>query len=75
MTGKIVWQGKHLQAVLREGYECIERRGIGGIVGLIAVTEDRRLVLVEQYRPPVQARVIELPAGLVGDRDGEQDEP
>ena len=28
----------------------------------------RRLVLVEQDRPPVNRRVIELPAGLAGRR-------
>lgn len=31
-------------------------------------------MLIEQHRPPVNARVIELPAGLVGD-DGDPDEP
>ncbi len=67
MSEQVVWQGRYLQAVVRDGYECIERRDISGIVGIIAVTDDRRLVLVEQFRPPVQARVIELPAGLVGD--------
>ncbi len=64
---QIAWQGNFLQVVLREHYECVERRGIEGIVGIIAVTDDRKLILVEQYRPPVQARVIELPAGLAGD--------
>ncbi|MDX1569570.1 MAG: NUDIX hydrolase [Xanthomonadales bacterium] len=33
----------------------------------MAVTPERELVLTEQYRPPVDAVVIELPAGLVGD--------
>jgi len=71
---RIVWQGKYLQAVLRDGYECIERCNIKGIVGIIAVTDDRRLILVEQFRPPVQARVIELPAGLAGDTAQFKDE-
>lgn len=74
MDKRIVWQGKHLQAVLRDGYECIERRSIKGIVGIIAITDDRRLLLVEQFRPPVQARVIELPAGLAGDTAEAKDE-
>ncbi len=67
MTKHIAWQGKHLQVVLRGQYECVERRGVDGIVGIIAVTEEGKLILVEQYRPPMQARVIELPAGLAGD--------
>ena len=31
------------------------------------MTDEGKLLLVEQYRPPVAARVIELPAGLAGD--------
>ena len=37
------------------------------------LTDEDELVLVEQYRIPVQSRVLELPAGLVGD-DGDLDE-
>ena len=74
MSDKIVWQGRHLQVVMRGTYECVQRRGISGIVGIIAVTDAGKLILVEQYRPPVQARVIELPAGLVGDGAGDKNE-
>jgi ADP-ribose pyrophosphatase len=74
MSDKIVWQGKHLQVVMRGTYECIQRRHITGIVGIIAVTDEGKLILVEQFRPPVQARVIELPAGLVGDGAGDKNE-
>jgi ADP-ribose pyrophosphatase len=34
---------------------------------LVPVTDAGELVLVEQYRIPVKSRVLELPAGLVGD--------
>ncbi len=74
MNKRVVWQGRFLQAVLRGNYECIERRNIKGIVGIVAVTDDGRLILVEQFRPPVQARVIELPAGLAGDTAAAKDE-
>jgi len=74
MNKRIVWQGTHLQVAVCGRYECVERRGISGIVGIIAVTGEGKLILVEQYRPPVQARVIELPAGLAGDTAGAQDE-
>ena len=74
MEKQIVWQGKFLQVAMRGTYECVERRGISGIVGIIAVTEDGRLILVEQFRPPVQANVIELPAGLAGDDAGGEGE-
>lgn len=32
---------------------------------MVAVTDERRLLLIEQLRPPVRARTIELPAGVI----------
>ena len=32
--------------------------------------EDQKLLLVEQYRIPVHAQTIELPAGIIGDEPG-----
>jgi ADP-ribose pyrophosphatase len=43
-------------------------------VVLVAVTAEGRLLLTEQHREPVGGPVIELPAGLVGDRPDEADE-
>lgn len=63
----VVWSGTHLEMVVRDGWEYARRKGICGIVGVVAVTQEGKLVLVEQYRPPVDAPVIELPAGLAGD--------
>lgn len=74
MDKQIVWQGRHLQVAMRGSYECVERRNVSGIVGIIAVTDDGRLVLVEQHRPPMEAHVIELPAGLAGDIADEKHE-
>jgi len=37
------------------------------VVCIVAMTDDRKVLLIEQQRIPVDARVIELPAGLVGD--------
>lgn len=45
------------------------RTNASAVVVLVPITDQDELVLVEQYRIPVQARVIELPAGLVGDLD------
>ena len=47
---------------------------VTGIVAIIAVTDDGKLLLVEQDRPPVGRRVIELPAGLAGDENGAEHE-
>lgn len=64
----LIAEGKHLRFVRRGAWEYVERQKICGIVGIIAVTDDNKLILVEQYRPPVQKRVVELPAGLAGDQ-------
>ena len=42
----------------------------GGAVAIVALDDDGRVVLVNQYRHPVRARLDELPAGLL-DVDGE----
>jgi ADP-ribose pyrophosphatase len=70
----VVAAGKYIELVRQNGWEFARRKGISGIVGIIAVTDDRKLVLVEQHRPPVGARVIELPAGLAGDAKGHEKE-
>lgn len=65
--------GRFLKLVERNGWEFATRVH-PTVVVLIAWTDDEELLLVEQYREPVGARCIELPAGLVGDRPGEADE-
>ncbi len=66
--------GKYLRLVRRGTWEYAERLGTTGAVCIIAVTDDRKLVLIEQPRPAMGGPVIELPAGLVGDGEdaGEQ---
>ncbi len=68
---EIIWQGKYITAKRRGPWEYVSRaRGIGAAV--ILAIEDGHVLLVEQYRVPLQARCLELPAGLVGDEtDGE----
>ena len=59
--------GKYLRFVKRGKWEFCTRPNIAGIVGILAVTDDHKLVLVEQFRHPMNASVIEIPAGLSGD--------
>jgi ADP-ribose pyrophosphatase len=63
--------GRFLRLVRRGTWEYAERLGASGAVCIVAVTDDRKLVLIEQPRPAMNGLVIELPAGLVG--DGEDD--
>ena len=67
---RVLAKGRYLTLVDEGGWEYVTRPGVTGIVVIFALTQDQRLVLVEQYRPAVHKRVIELPAGLVGDVDG-----
>jgi ADP-ribose pyrophosphatase len=58
-------------ALIQEGHwEYAERTRATGAAIILAVTEDQKLLLVEQYRIPVHARTIELPAGIIGDEPG-----
>ncbi len=52
-----------------EHWDFVRRPNSDAAVGILAVTPDDEIVLVEQFRIPMQARVIELPAGLVGDEE------
>src|SRR5205807_2821840 len=65
--------GKHVLVLARDGWEYVERKKGKEAVAVIAVTDDGRLILTEQYRRPVDAIVIDLPAGLVGDEEGNDD--
>lgn len=64
----IVHEGKWLRMKQRGRWEFVERTNAGGMaVIIIAATPDAKLLFVEQYRVPLNARTIEMPAGLVGD--------
>jgi ADP-ribose pyrophosphatase len=62
------YQGRYLTLKERGSWEFVTRSNANGVVILAAMTDDRDIVLVEQFRPPVRRRVIELPAGLIGDQ-------
>lgn len=69
-----VYEGKFIRVDSRDGWEYATRKNLRGIVGIIAVTDAGELVLIEQYRPPLNANVIEIPAGLAGDVKGSEGE-
>lgn len=63
---------KHLELVQDERWVYARRSNASAVVALLAVTPAQELLLVEQHRIPVQATVIELPAGLVGDEQADE---
>jgi ADP-ribose pyrophosphatase len=68
------WQGRFITARTRGRWEYVSRaRGIKAAV-ILAFTDEDEIVLVEQFRIPLGRPCIELPAGLIGDDDGGEDE-
>ncbi|MDF1852721.1 MAG: NUDIX hydrolase [Verrucomicrobiales bacterium] len=58
-----------------EGWEYVTRSNAKGCVAVLAMTDDKRVILIEQFRPPTGRNVIELPAGLAGDIPLQEEEP
>lgn len=68
------WRGKFLEVHRSGTWEFAARtRSIGAAV-IIALTDAREIVLVEQFRVPFGRPCIELPAGLVGDEVAGEDD-
>ncbi|WP_193570511.1 NUDIX hydrolase [Luteibacter yeojuensis] len=66
--------GKWLTLKKRGRWEYAVRNNPRGAVIILAVTPEDKVVFVEQYRVSVLANTIEMPAGLVGDVSGSEDE-
>jgi ADP-ribose pyrophosphatase len=65
---EVVWSGRFIEAKRLGKWEFVSRtRGVGAAV--ILAVDDGHVLLVEQYRVPLGARCLELPAGLVGDQE------
>lgn len=62
-----LYEGKFLRLMRRGRWEYAERTNACSAVIVVAVTPEDKVLFVEQYRHPVQAQSIEMPAGLVGD--------
>ena len=59
---KKIFEGKHINVFERDGWEYVERKSAKEAVAIIAVA-DGKLILTEQYRRPVDARVIDFGGG------------
>ncbi|MFO1512383.1 MAG: NUDIX hydrolase [Verrucomicrobiota bacterium] len=70
----ILYTGKFLALIKERHWEYAHRTNATGAAIIAAVTDEKRILLVEQYRIPVHARTIELPAGIIGDEPGSSDE-
>jgi ADP-ribose pyrophosphatase len=71
---RVLHDGEFLQLLRDAHWEYVRRQRASGAGFIVAITDARELVLVEQDRIPLRRRVIELPAGIIGDSAATQDE-
>jgi len=65
---EIVYKGKFLTVVRKKGWEYVKRNtNSGNIVSVLPITSENEVILVEQFRIPVDKYVLECPAGVLGD--------
>jgi ADP-ribose pyrophosphatase len=64
-----LFETRWLQLQRIQHWDFVRRPHSNSCVGILAVTPENEVILVEQFRIPVQKRVIEIPAGIVGDED------
>ena len=69
---EVLCEGRHMLFLRRRGWEYAEHRTAKEAVMIVALTDDGRIVLVEEFRAAVNAPVISPPAGLVGDEGPEE---
>ncbi len=62
------YQGRYLKIIEEDGWEYVERAASDGAVVMVPVSKEGKLILVEQYRVPLQRKVLEFPAGLINDQ-------
>ena len=68
MPAEITLYESQWLGLYRQGHWDYARRpNADACVGILAITENQEILLVEQARIPVGKNVIEIPAGLVGD--------
>jgi len=69
---ELLYKGKYLNLVKRDNWEYVTRNA-SDVVIIIAVHEGH-IIAIEEYRTPLDKVVVGLPAGLVGDKPGQENE-
>ncbi|HBG4746805.1 TPA: NUDIX hydrolase [Clostridioides difficile] len=62
-TGKVITLKVDTVEILGQGYQKRELVEVGGAVGIVAITDDNKVVLVKQFRKPIEKPIFEIPAG------------
>lgn len=71
---EVLYRSQWLMLCRRDTWEFAKRPQCDAAVGILAITDAQEIILVEQYRWPMKAFVMEIPAGLVGDEEEFADE-
>ena len=74
MDAKTIFEGKKVVVRERDGWEFVERKKGKSAAVVVARKDDSKIVLVGQYRRPVDAQVIDFAAGLIGDEGNDDAE-
>lgn len=62
-TGKVISLRVDTVEVLNQGYKKREIVEHGGAVGIVAITENNKILLVNQFRKAIEKEIVEIPAG------------
>lgn len=68
-----LYKGRFLNMVREGSWEYCERVNNTGAVMVFACTPENKVLLVEEFRPPIGRRCLCFPAGLSGDEGPESD--
>lgn len=63
-----LYSGKYLNLLERNGWEYVTRNH-HDVAIILPVLPDGTIILVNEFRVPLQKRVVGLPAGIVGDNE------
>jgi len=74
MSIEVLYSGKYLRLMRNGRWEYVQRVTRDHAVIIIGLTPQQEVVLIEQLRIPAGGKVIEWPAGLVGDAAGSEHE-
>ncbi len=76
MADELMHEGRFLSYYKRGKWEFVKRANAHAVVAIAALTDDDEVVLIEQVRAVLGdkgERVVEIPAGLVGDDQADDD--
>ena len=68
-TSETLYETRWLSLERIGTWDFVRRPHSDACVGILPITPDDEVVLIEQFRIPPQRHVIEIPAGIVGDEE------